>query len=96
MQPAALPIDEERPYKRHARVLIRLKNDGRLTGDISGLTWYSWKDTGISMHTRRTSPVATKDQAGHTDLSVTSLYYHVEETNREYQALENDLYSGHL
>lgn len=92
MQPAALPIDEERPYKRHARVLARLKDDGRLMGDISGLTWYSWKDTGISMHTRRTSPVATKDQAGHTNLAVTSVYYHAEEENQEYRNLENDLF----
>lgn len=92
MQPAAKPIDAGRPYKRHARALARLKADGRLTGDISGLTWYSWKDTGISMHTRRTSPVATKDQAGHATLAVTSLYYHAPDENPEYRALENDLF----
>lgn len=91
MQPAPQPIDEGRPYKRHARILARLRADGRLTGDISGLTWYSWKDTGISMHTRQTSPVATKDQAGHTNLAVTSVYYHTPEENREYRELENDL-----
>lgn len=92
MQPAPVPIDEGRPYKRHARILARLKADGKLTGDISGLTWYSWKDTGISMHTRQTSPVATKDQAGHTNLAVTSVYYHTPEENAEYKVLENDLF----
>lgn len=92
MQPAPQPIDEGRPYKRHARILARLHADGRLTGDISGLTWYSWKDTGISMHTRQTSPVATKDQAGHTNLAVTSVYYHTPEENAEYRELENDLF----
>jgi len=91
MQPAPLPIDEGRPYKRHARILARLKAAGKLTGDITGLTWYSWKDTGISMHTRQTSPVATKDQAGHTNLAVTSVYYHTPEENAEYRVLENDL-----
>ena len=40
---------------------------------------------------QRTSPVATKDQAGHTNLSVTSLYYHPEEINQEYQNLSHDL-----
>lgn len=92
MEPAPRPIDENRPYKRHAKVLEKLKADGRLTGDIAGLTWYSWKDTGISMHTRRTSPVATKDQAGHTNLAVTSIYYHAPDENMEYRVLENDLF----
>lgn len=91
LQPANTPVSECRMYKRHRRVLERLRADGRLAGDISGLTWYSWKDTGISLHTRKTSPVATKDQAGHADLSITSIYYHSEEINPEYRALENDL-----
>lgn len=91
LQPATTPVSECRMYKRHRRVLERLKGEGRLTGDISGLTWYSWKDTGISMHTRKTSPVATKDQAGHADLSMTSVYYRGEEINSEYRGLENDL-----
>ena len=92
LQPSTTPVSECRMNKRHRRVLERLKADGRLTGDISGLSWYSWKDTGISLHTRKTSPVATKDQAGHADLSITSVYYHAEEMNMEYRALENDLF----
>lgn len=92
MQPAPLPISETRPYKRHDRILKRLHADGLLVGDISGLTWYSWKDTGISLHTRKTSPVATKDQAGHQNLAITSIYYHAGETNSEYQSLPNDLF----
>lgn len=91
MEPSPLQIDESRPYKRHQRILKRLNAAGALPGGIAGLTWYSWKDTGISLHTRKTSPVATKDQAGHRDLSITSVYYHVEETNSEYRTLENDL-----
>ena len=92
LQPATVAVSECRMDKRHRRVLERLKADGRLTGDITGLSWYSWKDTGISLHTRKTSPVATKDQAGHADLSITSVYYHVEEMNAEYRAIENDLF----
>lgn len=92
MEPCAVQIDDDRMYKRHKKVLNRLKTGGKLS-DLSGLTWYSWKDTGISIHTRRTSPVATKDQAGHSDLSITSLYYHAAEVNEEYRNLENDLFS---
>lgn len=93
MQPAPQPINEIRPYKRHARILQRLKDDGRLSGNLNGLTWYSWKDTGISLHTRKTSPVATKDQAGHRSLAMTSIYYHAADMNEEYQALKNDLFA---
>lgn len=91
MEPSTIAIDEDRMYKRHLKVLNRLKKRGQLK-DITGLHWYSWKDTGISLHTRNTSPVATKDQAGHTDLSTTSLYYTPAEVNAEYRDLKNDLF----
>lgn len=89
--PGMVPIDHDRMYRRHRKLLLRLVKKGKLK-DITGLTWYSWKDTGISLHTRKTSPVATKDQAGHKDLSITSLYYHPEEINPEYRKLPNDLF----
>ena len=85
-----MPVDDDRMYRRHRKLLEKLENAGKLTS-IEGLCWYSWKDTGISKHTRKTSPVATKDQVGHTNLAVTSLYYHPEEINQEYRELANDL-----
>jgi integrase len=90
LEPCTVPIDDDRMYRRHKKLLSRLQAAGKL-GDITGLCWYSWKDTGISKHSRSTSPVATKDQAGHKSLNITSLYYHAEELNIEYQNLENDL-----
>lgn len=92
MEPSPLQIDENRPYKRHARILKRLHDAGALPGDIAGLTWYSWKDTGISLHAAKTSPLSTRDQAGHIDFAVTSIYYHAPEQNPEYRNLENDLF----
>lgn len=89
-EPGTIPVDEMRPYKRHAKMLARLKAAGKLK-DTNGLTWYSWKDTGISLHARKTGPVATKDQAGHRSLAMTSIYYHADEINPEYMELENDL-----
>lgn len=91
MEPSMKAVDAMRPYKRHLRLLQRLKESGELKGDISGLSWYSWKDTGISMHARKTGPMATKDQAGHRNLAMTSIYYHAAETNPEYRNLEDDL-----
>ncbi len=92
MEPSTRAINEMRPYKRHQKLLQRLKEAGQLR-DIAGLTWYSWKDTGISLHARKTGPVATKEQAGHRNLAITSIYYHSAEINPEYQGLENDLMS---
>ena len=91
MGPATEAISECRLNKRHRRVLERL-HDAGIIGNFGGLSFYSWKDTGISMHARKTSPVATKDQAGHADLSITSLYYHPDPVNQEYRQLPNDLY----
>lgn len=90
MWPSTIAIDDQRMYKRHAKVLARLKEEGKLA-DTRGLTWYSWKDTGISLHAHSTSPLATRDQAGHKNLSITEIYYHQPEVNGEYRALENDL-----
>jgi integrase len=84
------PVGDNRLYKRHKAVLHRLKESGAL-GDITGLTWYSWKDTGISRHTAQTSAIGTRDQAGHDDVATTMIYYHTNEVNEEYRALPNDL-----
>lgn len=89
--PSARAAHPDRLYKRHRKILERMKADGRLK-DIENLTWYSWKDTGISLHAHQTTPLATKDQAGHTDFDVTLVYYHAAQVNKEYQALENDLF----
>lgn len=78
--------------RRHRNILERLRADGRL-GNIEGLSWYSWKDTGISAHSRRTSLLATKDQAGHTSTDMTLVYYQSEQVNLEYLGLENDLFT---
>lgn len=89
--PGSTPTNEHRMYRRHRNILERLQEDGRL-GALDGLTWYSWKDTGISMHSRSTSLLATKDQAGHTSTDMTLIYYQAEQVNAEYLKLENDLF----
>ncbi len=91
VEPSTTPIGDDRMYKRHVKVLKRLHESGELR-DITGLTWYSWKDTGISVHAHKTTPLATRDQAGHSDFDMTLTYYHQDEVNAEYAALPNDLF----
>ncbi len=91
MEPSATPVDEMRPYKRHARILQHLKVSGKLPGNISGLSWYSWKDSGISTHSHTIGMLPTKDQAGHRNLNITSIYYRAPEINEAYKSLDDDL-----
>lgn len=90
MEPSTMPVNENRMYKRHRRVLEDLEATGELDA-ITGLSWYSWKDTGISLHAKKTSILGTKDQAGHAEVEMTMMYYHTDPVNVEYRALPNDL-----
>lgn len=90
MSPSTKPCGDDRPYQHHQKLLKRLKKEGKLK-DISGLTWYSWKDTGISVHAHSTTPMATKDQAGHTDFDMTLKYYHAPKINDQYKGLPDTL-----
>lgn len=92
LRPATKPASKSVAYRRHQKILKELKASGVLS-NIEGLTWYSWKDTGITEHARKTSPLATRDQAGHEDFDMTLTYYQREQVNTEYQAMENDLFA---
>jgi len=89
--PSTEPAGDGMAYKRHRKILDDLVREKRLDS-ISGLTWYSWKDTGISLHAKRTTPLSTRDQAGHNDIKMTMVYYHQNEVIEEYRQLANDLY----
>lgn len=78
-------------YRRHKEHLLHLRRVGKLA-DITGLTWYSWKDTGISTHVHLTPPISTRNQAGHHDLEITMKYYHEPEVNKDYQSLPHNLF----
>lgn len=83
-------LDSDSFYKRHQKIIKLLHERGDLA-DITGYTMYSWKDTGISTHAKKTSPFSTKDQAGHGDMAMTLKYYHASEVNKEYRELEADI-----
>lgn len=91
LAPGTVPASKSVAYRRHKKILQSLKAAGRIQS-LEGLTWYSWKDTGISAHAPQTSPLATRDQAGHQDFDMTLTYYQQEQINAEYSGLENDLF----
>lgn len=62
---------------RHRVVLIRLKAEGKLK-DISGLSLYSWKDTGMTLMAKYLSPFQLRDHARHSSTDISLRYYHPE------------------
>jgi integrase len=90
--PSTQQLNEHRLYARHKKHLQRLVKSGALH-DMVGLTWYSWKYTGISMHAKKTTPLSTRDQAGHSDFDMTLVYYQADKVNNEYRALSDDIFT---
>ncbi len=70
--------------KKHRKILIRLQAKGKLK-DITGLQWYSWKDTGITDALEDLPLLAVQDQAGHSRPEMTLRYRHKKVINRQIQ-----------
>jgi hypothetical protein len=64
--------------RRHRLVLIRLKTEGKLK-DITGLSLYSWKDTGMTMMARYLTPFQLRDHARHSSTDISMRYYNAEQ-----------------
>lgn len=77
-------------YNKHLLALKELKKRGELK-NIAGLTWYSWKDTGITDALEDLPLMAVRDQAGHSDAKMTLKYYHKARVNKGMQRLKNRL-----
>lgn len=61
--------------RRHRIALQRLHDQGMLH-DITGLTLYSWKDTGMTWMSQHLTPFQLRDHARHHSLDVSLRYYH--------------------
>lgn len=59
----------------HRNLLLRLQEEGALA-DITGLSLYSWKDTGMTLLADVLPPMKLKDHARHSTLDTTLRYYH--------------------
>jgi len=77
------PCNKNTMGKRHRRILLRMQKEGLLV-DISGLHWYSWKDTGITdaLEMDDMNILAVQDQAGHHTPDMTLKYRHKKKVNK--------------
>lgn len=86
------PCSPNAMNKRHKRYMKTLKKSGDLQ-DITGLKFYSWKDTGITDHSKLVSLINLQRQAGHAKPETTLIYYQPDEINYEMRGVEKDIFS---
>ena len=77
----------------HRDLLQRLEEEGRLR-DITGLSLYSWKDTGMTLLAGILTPMKLKDHARHSTLDTTLLYYHGRNMVPEVKAAKFSILTG--
>lgn len=66
----------ENLYKqRHRNILVALKKAGKIA-DITGLSLYSWKDTGMTELAKVLRPLELRDHARHSSIDQSLAYYH--------------------
>lgn len=66
--------------QKHRSVLLRLKAAGKLA-DITGLSLYSWKDTGMTEFAKVLRPIELRDQARHASIDQSLEYYHADKVS---------------
>lgn len=69
------PCSKNMMNERHRKFLRELKKEGKLK-DITGLSWYSWKDTGLTDFARIIQPRDLQEQVRHSSLEMTEKYLH--------------------
>ncbi|MFZ2897962.1 MAG: tyrosine-type recombinase/integrase [Saprospiraceae bacterium] len=77
-------------YKAHKAVLRHLVT-AKTLGDTKGLTFYSWKDTGLTVHSQEIGLLDLMQQAGHHDPKMTMVYIHQGKDNPAFRRLEGPL-----
>jgi integrase len=76
--------------RMHREILDHLHTSGALT-DISGLSFYSWKDTGLTDHARSIGLLDLMRQAGHHDPKITLVYIHQGAQNEAFRNVEGEI-----
>jgi len=79
---ATKPCGDHTFNNKHKKILHRLLKSGILK-DITGLQFYSWKDTGITYALEKMKILAVQDQAGHSTPSMTLKYRKKPKENEE-------------
>jgi integrase/recombinase XerD len=75
---------------QHRKVLEKLR-DLRQIGDITGLSFYSWKDTGIADSAQESSLLDVMKQARHSDPSITMVYMNKARPNENMKKVKGKL-----
>jgi integrase len=78
----SIPCGKSSLYRKHRKVLDDMYKTGALD-DLTGLTFYSWKDTGITYALQEMKILAVQDQAGHTTPQMTLRYREKPKVNKE-------------
>lgn len=74
----------------HGKYLKELVEAGELY-DIQGLSFYSWKDTGLTEFGEVISLMDLQAQAGHTDPKITMQYVHQKRVNKSFKNLDRSI-----
>ncbi len=74
----------------HRKALLKLKDAGKLD-DITGLSLYSWKNTGITHWLKLMPLVSVMNQAGHTDPATTLIYNEPDRVSQDFMKLDQDI-----
>lgn len=74
---ASISAGENTFKRRHRAMLLRLQDEGAL-GDITGLSLYSWKDTGMTEFAKLLRPIELRDHARHASIDQSLAYYHAD------------------
>lgn len=82
----------DRLYRLHKKIIALLEETGKIE-DATGLTWYSWKDTGMT--NSDASLYADMRQAGHQDPKITMIYKQdAFNINEEMRTTSKEILSG--
>lgn len=73
----SIPAGENTFKLRHRELLLRLQRERKL-GDITGLSLYSWKDTGMTAFAKVLRPIELRDHARHASIDQSLTYYHAD------------------
>jgi len=76
--------------ERHRRILLELKREGKLA-DITGLSLYSWKDTGMTEFAKILRPIELRDHARHSSIDQSLAYYHSDKIIERVKGAKVDL-----
>lgn len=75
----------------HGQILKALEAKGKIA-DRSGLSFYSWKDSGITDLSREVPLLSLMKQAGHQDPNETVKYYDRRRTNKDMAGVQKKLF----